>query len=82
MLLNYMLSSAGVREAAIFRTAKLYSERVVSHDATFRALLHLRVFTFNKILLLSPGGIARFRQAKLLNRLVTDVVRWTSFIYA
>ncbi|MFC0229205.1 heme ABC transporter ATP-binding protein/permease CydC [Serratia aquatilis] len=70
---NYMLPAAGVRGAAIFRTAGRYAERVVSHDATFRVLSHLRVFTFQKILPLSPGGIARFRQAELLNRLVADV---------
>ncbi|VTP61426.1 cysteine/glutathione ABC transporter membrane /ATP-binding component [Serratia rubidaea] len=46
---------------------------MVSHDATFRVLAHLRVFTFSKILPLSPGGIARFRQAEVLNRLVADV---------
>ncbi|AHG21941.1 amino acid ABC transporter permease [Chania multitudinisentens RB-25] len=70
---NYMLPAAGVRGAAIFRTAGRYAERVVSHDATFRVLSHLRVFAFKKILPLSPGGIARFRQAELLNRLVADV---------
>ncbi|CCW29521.1 cysteine/glutathione ABC transporter ATP-binding protein/permease CydC [Xenorhabdus nematophila] len=70
---NYMLPAAGVRGAAIFRTAGRYGERLVSHDATFRVLAHLRVFAFKKILPLSPGGIARFRQGELLNRLVADV---------
>ncbi|PHM69076.1 cysteine/glutathione ABC transporter ATP-binding protein/permease CydC [Xenorhabdus sp. KJ12.1] len=70
---NYMLPAAGVRGAAIFRTAGRYGERLVSHDATFRVLAHLRVFTFQKILPLSPGGIARFRQGELLNRIVADV---------
>lgn len=70
---NYMLPAGGVRGAAIIRTASRYAERVVSHDATFRVLSHLRVFTFSKILPLSPGGIARFRHAELLNRLVADV---------
>ncbi|MFE8116235.1 heme ABC transporter ATP-binding protein/permease CydC [Brenneria goodwinii] len=70
---NYMLPAAGVRGAAIARTASRYAERLVSHDATFRVLQHLRVFTFSRILPLSPGGIARFRQAELLNRLVADV---------
>lgn len=70
---NYMLPAAGVRGAAIFRTAGRYAERLVSHDATFRVLAHLRVFTFTKILPLSLGGIAHFRQADLLNRLVADV---------
>lgn len=70
---NYMLPAAGVRGAAIFRTAGRYAERLVSHDATFRVLARLRVFTFTKIMPQSPGGIARFRQADLLNRLVADV---------
>ncbi|WP_159565063.1 heme ABC transporter ATP-binding protein/permease CydC [Budvicia diplopodorum] len=70
---NYMLPAAGVRGSAIVRTAGRYAERVVSHDATFRVLAHLRVFTFKKLLPLSPGGIARFRQSELLNRLVADV---------
>lgn len=43
---NYMLPAAGVRGAAITRTAGRYFERLVSHDATFRvaasAHLHLQ----------------------------------------
>ncbi|MEY0662955.1 cysteine/glutathione ABC transporter ATP-binding protein/permease CydC [Providencia rettgeri] len=70
---NYMLPAAGVRSAAIFRTAGRYGERLVSHDATFKVLAHLRVFAFSKVLPLSPGGISRFRQGELLNRLVADV---------
>lgn len=70
---NYMLPAAGVRGAAITRTAGRWAERVVSHDATFRMLQHLRLYTFSRILPLSPGAIARFRQAELLNRLVADV---------
>ncbi|NBD01103.1 cysteine/glutathione ABC transporter ATP-binding protein/permease CydC [Atlantibacter hermannii] len=70
---NYMLPAAGVRGAAITRTAGRYFERLVSHDATFRVLAHLRVYTFTKVLPLSPSGIARFRQGELLNRLVADV---------
>lgn len=70
---NYMLPAAGVRGAAITRTAGRYFERLVSHDATFRVLQHLRVFTFSKLLPLSPAGLARFRQGELLNRVVADV---------
>lgn len=70
---NYMLPAAGVRGAAILRTAGRYAERLVSHDATFRVLQHLRVFTFSRILPLSPGGLSAFRQADVLNRLVADV---------
>lgn len=70
---NYMLPAAGVRGAAIIRTAGRYFERLVSHDATFRVLQHLRVFTFSKLLPLSPAGLARFHQGELLNRVVADV---------
>ncbi|RPH28985.1 cysteine/glutathione ABC transporter ATP-binding protein/permease CydC [Buttiauxella warmboldiae] len=70
---NYMLPAAGVRAGAITRTAGRYFERLVSHDATFRVLQHLRVSTFSKLLPLSPAGLARFRQGELLNRLVADV---------
>lgn len=70
---NYMLPAAGVRGAAITRTAGRYFERLVSHDATFRVLQHLRVSTFSKLLPLSPAGLARFRQGDLLNRIVADV---------
>ena len=70
---NYMLPAAGVRGAAITRTAGRYFERLISHDATFRVLQHLRVSTFSKLLPLSPAGLARFRQGELLNRIVADV---------
>lgn len=70
---NYMLPAAGVRGTAITRTAGRYFERLVSHDATFRVLQHLRIYTFSKLLPLSPAGLARFRQGDLLNRVVADV---------
>lgn len=70
---NYMLPAAGVRGAAITRTVARYFERLVSHDATFRVLQHLRVFTFSRLIALSPGQLSGFRQADLLNRFVGDV---------
>ncbi|MRT22704.1 cysteine/glutathione ABC transporter ATP-binding protein/permease CydC [Enterobacteriaceae bacterium RIT697] len=70
---NYMLPAAGVRGAAITRTAARYFERLVSHDATFHVLQHLRVFTFGKLIALAPEQLARFRQGELLNRFVSDV---------
>lgn len=70
---NYMLPAAGVRGAAIIRTASRYAERVISHDTTFRVLTHLRIFSFRKLFPLTPGAIAEYRQAELLNRLVADI---------
>ena len=70
---NYLLPAAGVRGAAIIRTAARYAERLVSHEGTFRVLQHLRVFTFSKLIPLSPAGLSRFSQGDLLHRLVADV---------
>ena len=61
------------RGAAITRTAARYFERLVSHDATFRVLQHLRVFTFSRLMALAPAQLARFRHGELLNRFVSDV---------
>ena len=36
-------------------------------------LQHLRIYTFSKLLPLSPAGLARYRQGELLNRVVADV---------
>ncbi|MGD8164341.1 heme ABC transporter ATP-binding protein/permease CydC [Pantoea sp. FN0307] len=70
---NYMLPAAGVRGAAIIRTVARYFERLVSHDGTFRVLQHLRVFTFRRLMPLSPAGLTHLRQGDLLNRFVADV---------
>ncbi|WKX27568.1 heme ABC transporter ATP-binding protein/permease CydC [Tatumella ptyseos] len=70
---NYMLPAAGVRGAAILRTVARYLERLVSHDATFKVLKHLRVTIFSKIYPLAPAGTHQFRQGDLLNRFVGDV---------
>ena len=70
---NFFYPSAGVRGLAIGRTASRYLERLVTHDATFRVLANLRVSVFRKLIPLSPGGLNRFRNSELLNRLVADV---------
>lgn len=42
---NYMLPGGGVRGFAMARTAGRWGERVVSHDATFKLLADLRIFS-------------------------------------
>ncbi len=73
MVFNYLLPAAGVRGAAIIRTASRYAERLVSHDTTFRILSLLRVVSFNRLFPLSPAVITRYKQADLLNRFVADI---------
>lgn len=70
---NYVLPAAGVRAAAILRTAGRYAERLVSHDATFRLLQDLRVLLFQRLFPLAAQDHALFRRGDLLNRLVADV---------
>lgn len=70
---NYMLPGAGVRGAAMARTAGRWGERVVSHNATFKLLTDLRIFFFRKLAPLIPGKAVNIRDADMLNRLVADV---------
>ncbi|WP_141670871.1 heme ABC transporter ATP-binding protein/permease CydC [Gilliamella sp. wkB178] len=70
---NYMLPAAGVRGAAITRTAARYLERLVDHDATFKILAYLRTSAFRKILPLSAKQLAQYQRADLLNRFIVDI---------
>jgi ATP-binding cassette subfamily C protein CydC len=55
------------------RVVLRYAERLITHDATFRALADLRVWFFRNLARSGGGGLG-FRQAgDVLGRLVTDV---------
>ncbi|OTQ57269.1 cysteine/glutathione ABC transporter ATP-binding protein/permease CydC [Gilliamella sp. A7] len=70
---NYMLPAAGVRVAAITRTASRYVERLVDHNTTFKILAYLRTLAFRKILPLSANQLAQYQKADLLNRFIVDI---------
>lgn len=70
---NYMLPAAGVRAAAITRTAARYMERLVDHNTTFKILAHLRTLAFCKILPLSANQLTQYQRADLLNRFIVDI---------
>ncbi|MWP62550.1 heme ABC transporter ATP-binding protein/permease CydC [Gilliamella sp. Pas-s25] len=70
---NYMLPAAGVRAAAITRTASRYMERLVDHNTTFKILAYLRTLAFRKILPLSTQQLAHYQRADLLNRFIVDI---------
>jgi ATP-binding cassette subfamily C protein CydC len=62
-----------LRVAGIARVVLRYAERVVTHDATFRALADLRVWFFGNVARSGAGGLG-FRQAgDVLARLVGDI---------
>jgi ATP-binding cassette subfamily C protein CydC len=62
-----------VRAFAVSRAALRYVERLVTHDATLRVLVDLRVAVFQRLERLAPAGLPAFRRGDLLARLVGDV---------
>ncbi len=65
--------SAGVRFLALGRTAARYGERLLTHDATLRALAALRVTLLSRQVKLGARDLARLRSEATLTRIVSDV---------
>ncbi|MRU16554.1 ATP-binding cassette domain-containing protein [Roseovarius sp. A21] len=65
--------SAGVRFLALGRTAARYGERILTHDATLRALANLRVRLLAGIAARPWRQLSRMRGSQALNRIVADV---------
>ncbi len=63
----------GVRFFGIARGALRYLERLVSHDATLRSLVRLRVAVYRRLEPLVPGDVGDVRVGDLLERFVADV---------
>lgn len=57
----------------IFRPVARYLERLVTHEATFRALADTRVWFFRRLAAALPAGLGLRRAGDLLGRLVGDV---------
>ena len=72
-LFNFFLPGAGVRFFAMLRTVCRWSERVVTHEGTFRLLAGLRVWLYRHLARLSPRQIASQHGGETLNRLIRDV---------
>jgi thiol reductant ABC exporter CydC subunit len=62
-----------VRAFAVGRGVARYLERLVTHDATLRALADVRAAVFRRLERLAPTGLAGFRDGDLLTRFVADV---------
>lgn len=70
---NFMLPAAQIRALAIARTLGRYGERVMTHEATFRALADIRGWLFQQLIPLAPGGLSSLRSGDVLSRLTADV---------
>ena len=55
------------------RVVLRYGERLLTHNATFRALADLRVWFFTRQAAVSAGGLGMQRSGDLVSRLVADV---------
>ena len=65
--------SAGVRFLAIARTAARYGERLLTHDATLKALASLRVRLLAGVSAADFATLSRLRAGGALNRLTADI---------
>lgn len=65
--------SAGVRFLALGRTAARYGERLVTHDATLRALATLRVAVLRGFALGNGHDLLSLRKESVLTRIISDV---------
>jgi ATP-binding cassette subfamily C protein CydC len=62
-----------LRPVMLLRPVARYLERLVTHEATFRALADMRVWFFTRLAARLPAGIGLNRAGDLLARLVADV---------
>ncbi|MGR9053330.1 MAG: amino acid ABC transporter ATP-binding/permease protein, partial [Gammaproteobacteria bacterium] len=70
---NFLVPAAQIRALAIIRTLARYAERLVTHEATFRALSEIRLWFFRKLIPLTPGRLSLLRSGDLLSRLTADI---------
>ena len=76
---DLQVAIVGVRFFGISRGIFRYSERLVSHNVTFRLLARLRVWFYEKIEPLAPARLMEHRAGDLLARIVGDVETLENF---
>ncbi|MBP0465477.1 thiol reductant ABC exporter subunit CydC [Roseomonas sp. PWR1] len=62
-----------LRPVMLFRPVARYLDRLVTHEATFRALADMRVWFFRRLAERLPAGLGLREAGDLLGRLVADV---------
>ncbi|RZU54601.1 ATP-binding cassette subfamily C protein CydC [Krasilnikovia cinnamomea] len=72
-VLHLMVAIVAVRAFGISRGVLRYAERLIGHDAALRVLGALRVRLYTRLERLAPAGLAEYRRADLVQRMVGDV---------
>lgn len=72
-ILTLSVAVVGVRTFGLARAVLRYAERLVTHDAAFRAATTLRVRLWRGLVRLGPARTGRLRTAEGARRLVSDV---------
>jgi len=67
------LAIVGVRFFGISRGVFRYSERLTSHNVTFRLLARLRSWFYQALEPLAPARLMQFRSGDLLSRIIADI---------
>jgi ATP-binding cassette subfamily C protein CydC len=62
-----------IRAFALVRIVARYGERLVAHDAVLRIAADVRVAVYQRLTVLAPEPLARWRDGDLLQRIVRDV---------
>lgn len=74
-VLTLTVAVVSVRALALGRAVGRYTERLLSHDATFRSLADLRASIYQAVERAAPAGVGHLRRGDTLSRAVTDVER-------
>lgn len=72
-ILDLNIAIVAVRTFALLRSVTRYSERLISHDATFRSLTSLRMALYEKLESITPLRLSSYSRGDLVSRVVTDV---------
>ena len=72
-ILDLILVIVAVRFFGIARAGVRYAERIVAHDLTFRLLLRLRCWIYERLEPIIPSHRVAHHSGDLLSRLVSDV---------
>ena len=67
------IAIVAVQFFALSRGLFRYEQRLIGHDAAFRSLAALRTRSYKRLEALAPAGLAAFRSADLLARVVHDI---------